>query len=216
MRVNKTICIVFLLPSLLFAGDNALKAGLSSLILPGLGERYLGLKTRAYGFLTTEVSLWLTYAGFSYHARRLDEDWRTFAYTHCGADPTREDEDYWKALEMNMSREDYLEDLWREARQYYPDNPDSQAIYVQKNAISGDWCWPSRKVWFRFQDIRKAARKAYIRAEIVLGCILANHIASAIDAFISAKLLGDNSAMIDIDMSINPRGRSSFVVLKRF
>jgi len=209
--------MLVLFPAILLGRGNPWKAGLSSLILPGSGEHYLGLKTRTYGFLAAEISLWLTYAGFTYHARRLDEDYRIYAYSKCGADPDRVDSDYWQAIELNMNRDAYMEKLWREARSYYPDNPDSQEAYVRQHAVAGDWNWPSKAEWFHFQDMRKASRITRQRAEVTFGFIIVNHIASAVDAFISSRLLGDSGASsFDLDIRINPSGRSTVALYRKF
>jgi len=44
-----------------------------------------------------------------------------------------------------------------------------------------------------------------------------NHVASAVDAFISSRLLGDSGASsFDFDIRINPSGRSTVALYRKF
>ena len=51
------------------------KAFFLSLLLPGLGERYVGSNTKSQIFVGTEVLLWLGYAGFNRYSAWRKEDY---------------------------------------------------------------------------------------------------------------------------------------------
>jgi len=55
------------------------KAFILSLVLPGLGERYAGSHRKAHFFMASEVTLWLTYAGFISYREWRKQDYKTFA-----------------------------------------------------------------------------------------------------------------------------------------
>ena len=165
-----------------------LKSALFSLLVPGSGEYMIGAKNRAYMFFTLESGLLLSLAGFKIHKNSLIDDYRIYAHQNAYADFRRSDEDYWSAVELYMSRESYIESLLREARRIYPDDPDKQWEYVESHAISGEWNWPDKNTWFRFQDMRKMVRVTDNRLKVTLGVLIVNHVASALDAFITARL----------------------------
>jgi hypothetical protein len=165
-----------------------LKSAFFSLIVPGSGEYILGAKSKAYMFFALESSLLLSIAGFTIHKNSLVDDYRIFAFKYADADFERRDEEYWSAVELYISRASYMESLYREARRIYPDDPDKQREYVESRAVSGEWSWPNKGTWFRFQDMRKAVRVTDTRIKVTLGLLIVNHIASALDTFISARL----------------------------
>lgn len=181
--------ILSILPAKVFALKEE-KVAFYSLILPGSGEYILGTKRKAYGFFASEAVFILGTIGFKIHENGLLNDAKIFASQYAKADYNREDEDYWYNVEMYMSKEAYLENLWRQARRLYPDEPSKQEEYVNSHAIKGDWQWVSKSRWFHYQDIRKSWREAGTRAKVFLTMLLINHLASFLDSYITAKLKG--------------------------
>jgi len=159
-----------------------------SFLLPGYGEIKQGAKLRGYSYIGIESFLMLGWAGFTVHGRSVEKDYIAFAYSNAGANPWREDEEYWLAVEQYISHEKYLEYLRREARQLFPDSPEAQKRWVDEHDVGGEWKWKSKKEWFLFQDIRKEARTSFQKAKICFVFLLANHIASGVDAFITERL----------------------------
>jgi len=180
------------------------KSAFLSLLLPGSGEYVMGAKNKAYMFFALESGLLLSIAGFTIHKGSLINDYKIYAYRNASADFKRKDENYWNAVELYISRFSYLQSLLREARRIYPDDPDKQREYVESHAIPGEWNWPNKDTWFRFQDMRKAVRITDNRLKVTLGVLIVNHIASALDAFISARL-----KKFSISYKFQPEGTST-------
>ncbi len=177
------------------------KALALSLVLPGAGEASLGYSARAVPFWTAEAASWVSLFAFKNLEWRTQETYRGFAYHHAGADARRTDEAYWHALEFYRDREAYEEALWMEARALYPDDPEAQAAYVARHDVGGTWAWPSRDLWFRFQDLRERARSYESWATLSLGLLVANRLASVIDVF----LLSHSRGRVGFDFQGNPR-----------
>ncbi len=199
------------LSSGLSAEKSKFKAVLLSAIVPGAGQAYLGETTQAEIFLGIEVASWASYLGFRHHGYALRNQAISYAYTYGSLSVTHPDEDFWYAVEMNQSRAKYIEKLFREARQIYPDAPDSQVAYVNRNAVAGSWSWPSENEWFHFQDLRKASRDAYQRALIVTGVMVANRVASVVELLINRR-----SQSVSFRMGITPGGVVVLGMNRRF
>ena len=159
-----------------------------SLLFPGGGQLYLK-QNRGYVFASAEIASWIGYAFFKLEEKNLKYKSYTFASKYADADLTRRDEVYWDAVERYRNYEEYLEDLWRKARYFYPDDPLKQEEYVKQNLISGEWNWINDDKWFKFQDIRADMRRMGNFALITLGVMGLNRLISAIDAIVTYKAL---------------------------
>lgn len=148
------------------------KAFLLSLLLPGMGERYAGARGRSQGFLGAELTLWLGYAGFVTWSDWRQEESRSYAASHAGADPAGKDDIYY----VNIGNYDDIYQYnaaklrQRNLNDYYRD---VEAMY---------WKWDSAASKAQFDRIRLASERASNRATFMLGAIFANHLVSAIDA----------------------------------
>jgi len=188
--MKKTILILLLFVGMGSAGDFPLKEMGMSLLLPGLGQWYSGNGKKALIFTGIEAGIWLGYAGFSLQGHNLTEDYKIYGMVHAGADPHTKSEDYWKAVELYFSREDYLEYMRRVARSLYPDDIEAQERYVEAHAVKGNWEWKTKDEWFSFQDLIKGSRIAYTRARLMVFAAVLNRIASAIDILLYYKTEG--------------------------
>ncbi len=152
------------------------KAFILSLVLPGLGERYAGSSRKAYFFMASEVTLWLTYAGFVTYREWRKQDYKTFAASYAGVDLHGKSDSYFIDVGNYNSIYDYnaakLRD--RNLNKYYRD---VDAFY---------WQWEDRAHRDKFDQLRISSDLAHNRSMFVIGAILANHVLSAIDAVWSA------------------------------
>ena len=158
------------------------KAFLLSLILPGLGERYVGSNTKAQIFMATEVSLWLSYAGFVTYRDWRKQDYKTFAAAHASVELRGKSDSYFIDLGNYQSIYDYNAAKLRQRNlpEYYTD----VETYF--------WNWDSSASRARFEQLRISADKADNRALFAIGAILANHVISAIDAIWSVTRYNRN------------------------
>jgi hypothetical protein len=152
------------------------KAFLLSLLLPGLGERYVGNRSKSEIFMATEAGLWLACAGFAAYGDWREQDYHAFAATHANADVSGKPRIFFINMGNFQSVYDYNAAQLRERNLpgYYQD------------VVANYWNWDSGANRDRFEKLRISADKANNRSTFAIGAILANHIVSAIDAVWSA------------------------------
>ncbi len=196
------------------AEKSKFKAIVLSALVPGAGQAYMGETSKAEVFIGLEIASWATYFGFRHHGYALENEAVSYAYTYGNLSVRNPNEDFWYAVEMNQSRSKYIEKLFREARQIYPDSPDSQVAYVNANAVAGSWSWPGETEWFHFQDLRRASRDAYQRALVVTGVMIANRIASVVELIVNKRASSDSE--IGLNMGITPGGVAVVGLSKKF
>ena len=143
-----------------------------SLVLPGLGERYVGNKGKAQFFFATEISLWLSYTGFVTYREWQKDDYKTYAATHAGVDLDGKSESYFVDIGNYNNIYQYNETKLRDRNlpEYYYDVDEYY------------WSWDSPTDQHNFKQMRLSADRADNRATFVIGAIFANHLISAIDA----------------------------------
>ena len=151
-------------------------AAIYSLLFPGMGELYAdGFGSGKY-FLIAEGALWLTYAAFDVYGSSLQDDARAFAVSHAGVDPSGKDDQYYvdigNFVEINQYNEKQLRD--REPERLY----DPNAGFA--------WRWESDAARAAYREQRISGENMFNNRRFVVGAIIINHIASAINAARSA------------------------------
>ncbi|MDZ7373796.1 MAG: hypothetical protein ONB23_07470 [candidate division KSB1 bacterium] len=160
-------------------------AAFRSLILPGWGQRSAGSRTGFRVFLGTELGLWAAYAAFRSLAEWKEDAYRLFAIEHAGIDPAGKDKQFYVNIENYDSLEDYNQAKLRERnlQDYYRDR--------QRYA----WRWDSPTNRRLYEQMRVESDRYANRAELTVGGILANHLASAVHAlWVSRKQTAPSSA----------------------
>jgi hypothetical protein len=168
-------------------------AMLFSLLLPGLGEHYLGHTGRAKVFFATEGLIWTSFAVFRVQGAHREDLYREYAEVHAGVSP-RDDDDFYRQIgNFNSSDGPYSanEVVRRQARAIYPNNPDAQQSYFDENAYTGDnaWNWSDPSIREQYRDLRSSSLDAFHRSELSIGAAVANRLLSIIDAGILASKL---------------------------
>jgi len=147
------------------------RATLSSLLLPGSGERLLGADTRGAIFTGTEVALWLSYIGFSLYSQWREDDYQAYAAEHAGIHPGGKSSQYWIDIgthdNLNVFNEGRLRD--RAIEEVYPDRPEYR------------WDWENYDHRLRYDEMRLESRRTAKLASFTIGAIIVNHLASALD-----------------------------------
>jgi hypothetical protein len=148
-----------------------------SLLIPGLGQRYVGSNLKAGIFIAAEVGFWSALISFRHRGDWYEDDYRLLAEANAGADLTDKDDRYFDVLGFYESREEYnkLGGVYNRDQQYYPDNQ----FYF--------WKWDSEESRERYRDLKNRSKSFYRDAEFALGLIVANHVISAVDAYFGAK-----------------------------
>lgn len=167
------------------------KAFLFSLLIPGMGERYVGSNKKATFFLATEVSLWLTYSGFITYREWRKEDYKTYAASFAKVELDGKSDSYFIDVGNYNSIYDYNDAKLRDRNlpDYYRD---VDTFY---------WQWQSQENRQKFDQLRISSDTANNRSMFVIGAILANHVLSAIDAVWSAhKVNKISQSKINLDV----------------
>jgi hypothetical protein len=170
------------------------RAILYSLLLPGLGEVYVGdSRTRATIFFSAEVGIWSTVL----FSRRLGswkkDDYKQFAIANAGVDPTGKDDMFWDMVGFHNSRDEYnkISRVYTRDNPFYPETPE------------WDWQWMSDDLRQEYRDIKNDSKTYYRAANFALAGAALNRVVSMFFAWRSAK--GHNRSLVDEFSGINFR-----------
>jgi hypothetical protein len=156
---------------------------LASLAVPGAGEMWMNSRLKGEIFLWTDAAVWLTWGTMMTIGNSSDHSARLFAGQYSGSSTTQRADDYYVALERYPTSDMHNEDIRREAREMYPDNPERQRTYAESRSYTGNlaWNWGSDSLRFNYWRQRKSARSVLHAAGFVLGAALVDRLVSAID-----------------------------------
>jgi hypothetical protein len=159
------------------------KAIMASLLVPGWGQHMLNNNLKSEIMLWTDGAIWLLYGGFNWYGNSRNYDAKLYAGINASANTKIKSDKYFRALERYDNSDAYNEDIRREARERFPDDPNAQNNYISQYGYFGDstWNWKSDSLRFSYWEKRKTARTAFTRAGFVIGGALLNRLVSAID-----------------------------------
>lgn len=164
-------------------------AVVSSAVLPGAGQMLLGAQNRGEAMIWVDGTGWLAWAGFTWYGNSRQQDARLMARRESGADIKQTAARYYTALERYDNSEQFNEDVRREARTLYRDDPDKQHEYFLKNGYFGDqaWDWSSDSARIGFWRVRRNSRTALQRAGFVAAGLVLNRLVSVLDCAFFAQ-----------------------------
>ncbi|RKY52740.1 MAG: hypothetical protein DRP89_07185, partial [Candidatus Neomarinimicrobiota bacterium] len=151
--------------------SQARKLLLKSIILPGWGEHSLDYHRRGYGFNSSELIFWITYAAFQFHAGSMNDNMRAYAAQHAGVNPANKDDYYFKDIGNYMNIYEYNEQKlrYRQNSALYPDTDE----YF--------WAWDSEQSRKEFDKIRIKGSVALRNASFTVAGLVVNRIISIFD-----------------------------------
>ncbi len=161
-------------------------AVLYSLAIPGMGELYAGGFQSGKYFLGAEALLWITYAVFDVRANALQDDGRTFAAVHAGVDPAGKNDQFYVNVGNFLNTAEYNATKMR----------DRESDLVYDPAAGFNWSWDTDANRMAFRDQRIRADNVFNNRKFVIGAVMANHIASAINA--ARIVIAHNKEISDI------------------
>jgi len=164
------------------------KAFLFSLVLPGMGEYYAGSKTMGTVFLCTEIALWAGYFAFQQYGDWKEEDYRQYAIAHAGIHVKGKNHQYFVNVEHFDNIRAYNEAKLRQR--------DPNALYPENDEFS--WQWDKTSHRLKYEKMRVSSDRAYSRAVLMLGVIVANHVISGIDAIRAVRKAEQNSLQVGL------------------
>ncbi|MCK4547951.1 MAG: hypothetical protein KAW17_10980 [Candidatus Eisenbacteria sp.] len=164
-------------------GKSGRKAFFLSLLLPGLGQRYLGQEYRSRIYMGAEAAVWITVASFWLQGSLREDRYREFAEIVGGADSGMDNDDYYKDLALYGSSDVHSMVIRWEARALFPDDRDARGRYYAENIYpeSEAWSWPDAAAFDEYQRLRRRSKRAYRTAVNVIGLVVLNRLVSAID-----------------------------------
>lgn len=204
------------------------KALLYSLLLPGAGELSLGARGRAAGFFVAEGLIWTHYVWFQMAGRLRRDDYIEQAQLNAGVGTDSEEDSYWKLVgkyerSSGSGPGSYEEDIRRDARDLYPDDPAAQDAYVSENLPSGDqaWAWSSPDLQKAYRSTRASSNRAFDRAKYSFAAAILNRLVSAVDTqVLHRRLMKDGQARLDEGTRLladaTPDGGARLLLLRRF
>lgn len=170
---------------------------LASAALPGTGQLLMGAKGRGEAMLWVDGAAWLTWAGFSWYGSSREQDALLVASRESGADITLQDRDYYTALERYDNADEYNEDVRREARIRYPNDPEAQHEYYLEYGYFGKeaWNWSSDSARYDYWRTRKTARTATQRAGFAVAGLVLNRLVSVLDCALFTRGSGNQARL---------------------
>ena len=172
---------------------SVVKAAFYSALLPGLGEHYVGHRTKSKVFFATEALIWISYLTFHTYGEWKKDDMIRYAADNASASLEGKDDEFYDWVGFYDSSEDF-NSLGRVT------DPDRSYL------IGGDnyWQWTTEENRENFRTIKNSSRTAFDRAGFMIVAAVGNRIISVIDAIRDAKRANrEKSIDISADNSLN-------------
>ncbi len=153
------------------------KAAVLSALLPGLGEYYVGHRTKAKFFFGAEALTWIGFFAFRTYGGWKEDDFIRFAGERASANLADKDEEFqdWVGFYMSIDEFNTLGRVGDPDRPYLEDTPDNH------------WRWLSVSDQEAYRDLKNSSREAYRRSNFMIGVAIVNRVISVIDAVRDAK-----------------------------
>jgi hypothetical protein len=180
-----------------------------SLMLPGLGEAYVGKTGYTKVFLSLEAVGWGLFIANEIQVESRREDYRNFATQHAGIVDQSKSEQYWIDIGKFNTIYDYNEQRRRDRN--------IAAIYDENAANFWQWDQVSNRLSYDWRRIR--AKEIEDRRTFIIGGIILNHLVSAINALRVARIHNREVDELSwrFDMDFDPTyGQLSLGVSKSF
>ena len=144
---------------------------LYSLLLPGMGELYADNYNAGKYFTIAEGLLWGTYIGMNVYANARENDYKAFAQAYGSANIEGKDNNYFATIGQYDNIEIYNDEkaLERNFEEMY----DTKTYY---------WKWQSSAERKTYRNIRTSSEQTFNDLRFVVGAMILNRIASAINA----------------------------------
>ncbi|MDA0874930.1 MAG: hypothetical protein O3C45_07685, partial [Bacteroidetes bacterium] len=162
------------------ADASAAKAFGLSMLMPGLGHRYVNQgqwSGWARTYAAADIGLWLGLFGGEWHRDQLEQSYRTLASSSAGADLSGKDRTFYLNLASFESSDVYRDTMLRN-RSW------DRISYVDDPAFH--WAWESEADYNRFRDLRDDAESLKRRRSILIASLVANRLLSGAIAARSA------------------------------
>ncbi len=150
------------------------KAFLLSMILPGLGHRYVRQgHWNGWGaaFSLADASLWVALFGGEWHQNHLIDSYTNLAVSGAGADVSGKNRTFFLNLASFRSSDEFLETVLRNRAW-------DQIGYVSDPSFQ--WNWKSEDDFERFRSLRSDAESVGRRSSVLIAALVVNRLVSGL------------------------------------
>ena len=167
-----------------------------SLLLPGLGEAYVGETGYTKVFMSLEAVGWGMFIATDLQVASRKQDYENFAVQHAGVIRSGKDDQYW----IDIGKYD---NIWLFNEQRRRDR-DIDAIYPETS--TNYWRWDQYANRLKYDEYRIGASQIDERKTFIIGGIILNHLVSAINALRLARAHNRESDQLSwkFDSGIRP------------
>lgn len=153
------------------------KAAMLSALLPGLGEYYVGNRSKAKYFFGAEALTWVGFFAFRTYGGWKEDDMIRLAAEKADADLEDKDDEFldWVGFYQSIDEFNTLGRVGDPDRPYLEDTPENH------------WLWLSDADREAYRELKNSSRSAYRRSDFMIGVAVVNRIISVIDAVRDAK-----------------------------
>lgn len=175
-----------------------------SLLIPGLGEYYLGQFNKGKYFTIAEGTLWLSLFGFDYYGRWQRNNYVNYAKLTAGVNPYGKDERFWANVGLYMNIDDFNQEklLFR----------NFEGVYNEETHF---WSWNTNEERKKYRNLWLASEHAFNNKRFPAALIVVNHLASAINSLLLAGRINqsnENSVIISPQFGIDNFQNPSFQI----
>ncbi len=146
---------------------------LYSALIPGMGELYAGDYSTGKYFTSTEIALWLTFAGMEIFGTSVYNDASTYAAIHSGANMGGKSDQFFTDV-GNFTNTSQYNTLKAQEGEY-------NNIYTTPDYF---WQWDNDADRTEFRSMHIRANGIYDDTKYVLSAVVVNHVVSIIDALL--------------------------------
>ncbi len=176
------------------------KAFALSLVLPGLGHRYVhggSWDGWATVFALVDAGLWTSLVGSEWRRNHLEANYETLAATSAGAELDGKSRDFFLNLASHRSSDEYLATQLRNRNWRNLD-----AIADPAN----QWNWSSEDEFLRFRDMREDAESLRRRRSFVITTLVANRLIAGVAALRGARRADAAASSFSLSFDVPPHG----------
>jgi len=153
------------------------KAGIYSALIPGLGEYYVGHRSKARIFFAVEAATWVSFFTLHFYGNWKEDDLVQFAAENANANLENKSDEFkdWVGFYDDIDQFNSLGRVQDPKRPYLVDNAENH------------WRWQSTEAQSTYRHLKNRSREAYRRRDFMVGLAVVNRIVSIIDAVRDAK-----------------------------
>lgn len=167
-----------------------------SAIVPGSGDIYARNYAKGALAFVREFALIASLLHFDKQADSFNNSAKIFAREITGA-PINSSKEYYDLLAVQISSEQYNENVRLNAQNYYGYGTQGYNDFVAQYSISDEeaWDWESSDNLRKYKNYRAQKQKNKQNANFVIGAIIVNHIYSAISSAVTTS--SNNKAFME-------------------